>query len=245
MTKRNPKNKQLLSYLDSFLRKVRESGLAPSGIEQKERDAKFFREWLFFKGLSDIFPEQLEKKHLEEYKKHLKERGLKESTVKRYLKTVYDLLEYLEEIGAAPPLVRKEEETDIQKIVNYYFETKGFSLEEIKRNAKKKRIIYSRYTKPAKDLLDLTGSVKEAKRAINRVAEWAKSRDLDYAIETVFKKWPEIEKLEPKKKKIKPYFRGDPMVWSEAKKKWFVICSKTGDWLEFAGDKKDIYWQEE
>ncbi len=139
---------------------------------------------------------------------------------------------------------KKKEENDIQKIVNHYFYTRGFSLEEVKENAKKKKIIYSRYTKPAKDLLYLAGSVEKAKKAIDKVSQWAESRGLDYAIETVFKKWPEINKLKPKEKKIKPYFRGDPMIWSKTKEKWFVI-NKEGDWLEFAGDKKEIEWKEE
>ncbi len=139
---------------------------------------------------------------------------------------------------------RKEEENDIQKIVNHYFCSKGFSLEEIKENAKKRKIIYSRYTKPAKDLLYLAGSVKKAQNAIDKVAIWAKSRNLDYAIETVFKKWPELNKLKAKEKKLKPYFRDDPMIWSKNKQKWFVI-NKDGDWLEFAGKKEEIKWKEE
>jgi hypothetical protein len=44
----------------------------------------------------------------------------------------------------------------------------------------------------------LAGSVEKAKEAIAKVAEWAKSRNLDYAIETVFKKWLELDKLKPK-----------------------------------------------
>ena len=62
------------------------------------------------------------------------------------------------------------------------------NLSQLKRDAKKRKIIYSRFTKPAKQLLELAGSVQAAKKAISKVAEWAKSRDLDYAIETVFKK---------------------------------------------------------
>jgi hypothetical protein len=138
----------------------------------------------------------------------------------------------------------KDDENEIQSIVNHYFKTKGYSLEEIKESAKKKKIVYSRHTRPAKDLLELAGSVEKAKKAIDKVASWANSRNLDYAIETVFKKWPEINKLKPKEKKIKPYFRGDPMIWSENKKKWYVI-NKEGDWLEFAGDEKEIKWLEE
>lgn len=133
-------------------------------------------------------------------------------------------------------------ETDIQKIVNHYFHTKGLSLKQIKEDAKKKKIIYSRHTRSAKQLLELAGSVKKAKEAIDIVAGWAKSRKLDYAIETVFKKWLELDRLKPKEIIKKPYYKGDPMIWSQTKKKWFVI-DKDGDWLEFAGDEADIEWK--
>lgn len=134
------------------------------------------------------------------------------------------------------------EETTIQEIVNHYFYTKGLTLERIKDNAKKKKIIYSRFTRPAKQLLELAGSVKKAKAAINKVAEWAKSRNLDYAIETVFKKWLELDRLKPKEVVKKPYYQDDPIVWSEAKRKWYVI-DKAGSWLEFAGKESDIEWR--
>jgi hypothetical protein len=135
-----------------------------------------------------------------------------------------------------------QEETAIQKIVNHYFYSKGLSLEQIKKNSKKKKIIYSRFTRPAKQLLELAGSVKKAKKAISKVAEWAKSRNLDYAIETVFKKWLELDQLKPKEIVKKPFYQKNPMIWSETKKKWYVI-DETGEWLEFAGKEKEIQWQ--
>ncbi len=137
---------------------------------------------------------------------------------------------------------KEEKETAIQEIVNHYFYSKGLVLKEIKENAKKRKIIYSRFTRPAKQLLELAGSVKKAKRAIDIVAKWANSRNLDYAIETVFKKWLELDRLKPKEIVKKPYFRDDPMIWSETKRKWFVI-DKDGQWLEFAGDEKEIKWK--
>ncbi len=106
--------------------------------------------------------------------------GVGESIAKKieeYLKK--KKIKYFEEL---------KQETAIQQIITYYFKTKGLSLKEVKYSAKKKKIIYSRFTRPAKQLLELAGSVKKAKEAINIVAEWAKSRKLDYAIETVFKK---------------------------------------------------------
>jgi ribosomal protein S13 len=151
--------------------------------------------------------------------------------IEEYLKT--EKIKYLDEL---------KEKTKIQQIVTHYFETKGLSLEQIKRDAKKKKIIYSRYTKPAKQLLELAGSVEKAKEAIDKVAEWAKSRGLDYAIETVFKKWLELDRLKPKEIVKKPFYDGKPMVWSQTHKKWYVI-DDTGEWLEFAGDEKDIEWR--
>jgi hypothetical protein len=134
------------------------------------------------------------------------------------------------------------EETAIRQIVTFYFKTKGLSLGEIKRDAKKRKIVYSRFTKPAKQLLELAGSVKKAKQAIDKVAKWAKSRDLDYAIETVFKKWLEIDRLKPKEIVKKPFFQGKPMIWSQTRRKWYVI-SDDGEWLEFAAKESDIIWK--
>lgn len=135
-----------------------------------------------------------------------------------------------------------KEETAIQQIVAHFFKTKGVSLDELKRNAKKRKIVYSRFTKPAKQLLELAGSIEKAKEAISKVAEWANSRNLDYAIETVFKKWLELDRLKPKEVVKKPFFQGNPMVWSETKKKWYVI-DETSQWLEFAGKESEIEWK--
>ncbi len=132
--------------------------------------------------------------------------------------------------------------TNIQRIVNYYFYTKGLTFKEIKESAKKKKIIYSRHVRAAKQLLELAGSLKKAIAAINKVAEWAKSRNLDYTIETVFKKWLELDRLKPKEIVKKPYFQGNPMIWSETKRKWYVI-DETGNWLEFAGKEEEIEWR--
>jgi len=135
-----------------------------------------------------------------------------------------------------------KEETTIRQIVTHYFETKGVNLDQLKRDARKRKIVYSRFTKPAKQLLELTGSIEKAKKAIDKVAGWAKSRNLDYAIETVFKKWLELDNLKPKEVVKKPFFRNNPMVWSETKKKFYVI-DPYGEWLEFAGKENEIEWR--
>lgn len=137
---------------------------------------------------------------------------------------------------------KKERETEIQAVVNYYFYTKGLSLDEIKKNARKKKIVYSRFVRPAKQLLTLAGSLKKAEEAIKRVAEWAQSRGLDYAIETVFKKWLELDRLQPKEIVKKPFYDNQHMVWSESHKRWYVIGA-SGEWREFAGEETDIEWR--
>ena len=135
-----------------------------------------------------------------------------------------------------------KEETTLRQIITHYFETKGVNLEQLKRDARKRKIIYSRHTKPAKQLLELAGSLTKAKAAIDKVAQWASSRNLDYAIETVFKKWLELDRLKPKEIVKKPYFQGNPMIWSETKRRWFVI-DRGGTWLEFAGKESEIEWR--
>jgi DNA polymerase/3'-5' exonuclease PolX len=149
--------------------------------------------------------------------------------------------EYLDK-GKIKYFEELKKETAIQQVITHYFETKGVSLAELKRNAKKRKIVYSRFTRPAKELVELAGSVEKAEKAIDKVAEWANSRGLDYAIETVFKKWLELDKLKPKEIVKKPYFLGNPMVWSETKRKWYVI-DEGGNWLEFAGKKEEIEWR--
>ena len=138
--------------------------------------------------------------------------------------------------------MKEKKETDIQEVINHFFYTKGYTLEKIKEDAKKKKIIYSRFTRPAKELIELAESKEKAKEAITIISEWAKSRNLDYTIETVFKKWLELDKLKPKEIVKKPFYNDQAMVWSQMKKKWFVI-SDDGEWLEFAGDEKEINWK--
>lgn len=53
------------------------------------------------------------------------------------------------------------------------------------------------------------------------------------------RRWEDETKPGPRKPKA--FYRGDPMIWSEQKKKWFVI--KDGEWLEYAGTKDEIEWK--
>ena len=56
------------------------------------------------------------------------------------------------------------------------------------------------------------------------------------------KKWLEIDRLKPKEIVKKPYYHGDYMVWSDTKRKWYVV-TPDGDWLEFVGKEEDIEWK--
>jgi len=135
-----------------------------------------------------------------------------------------------------------QKETALRQIITHFFASKGLGLQELKQSAKQRKIIYSRYTKPAKDLLTLAGSLEKAKEAISKVADWANTRNLDYSIETIFKKWLELDRLKPKEIVKKPFYEGQQMVWSETKKKWFVI-NDSGEWLEYADKESKIEWR--
>ena len=172
-----------------------------------------------------------------------KEKGLKGLLVPRIIgeKNAKKIEEYILH-GKIKEYEELKEETAIRQVITFYFQSKGLSLQELKENAKKRKIIYSRFTKPSKQLLELAGSVEKAKEAIDKVAKWASTRKLDYAIETVFKKWLELDNVKPKEIVKKPFYRGDPMIYSTTKKKWFVI-SKYGEWLEFADKESKIEWK--
>jgi len=172
-----------------------------------------------------------------------KEKGLNGLLVPRTIgeKNAKKIEEYIKK-GRIKEYEELKEETAIRQIVTHFFKSKGLGLQELKKSAKIRKIIYSRFTKPAKQLLDLAGSIEKAKEAIDKVASWANSRKLDYTIETVFKKWLELDRLKPKEIVKKPFYRGDPMIFSQTKKKWFVI-SKFGEWLEFADKENTIEWK--
>lgn len=171
-----------------------------------------------------------------------KEKGPEGLLVPRIIgeKTVKKIEEFIKR-GKIKEYEDLKEETAIRQLITHFFLSKGVGLQELKNNAKKRKIVYSRFTKPAKQLLELSGSIEKAKQAIDTVAKWANTRKLDYAIETIFKKWLELDRLKPKEVVKKPFYRGDPMVWSEQKKKWFVI--KDNEWLEFCDKENTIEWK--
>ena len=79
-------------------------------------------------------------------------------------------------------------------VVDYYFELRGWA-NLPKEEYKKRDIIYGRFTRPAKQLLILCdGDLEKAKYLLDCLKRWAESKRLDWSIETVFKRWGEIEK---------------------------------------------------
>ncbi len=231
----NNQKKTIVEQISLYIKKLKSDNISEKTITQREAHLQLFFSWIKEKNLDKISFCDVKEREIDSFKEFLLAQNVPQKSINTHLKTITLLNNFFR---------KEEKESDVQQIVNHYFLTKGYSLEEIKENAKKRKIIYSRYTRPAKDLLSLAGNLENAKKAIDKVAAWANSRNLDYAIETVFKKWPEINKLKPKEKKLKPFYRGDPMVFSNSKKKWYVI-NQQGDWLEFADEEKKIEWKEE
>ena len=55
------------------------------------------------------------------------------------------------------------EKTALREIITTFFRSKGISLEKLKRDARKEKIVYARHAAPAKQLLELAGSAASAK----------------------------------------------------------------------------------
>ena len=121
--------------------------------------------------------------------------------------------------------------TDIQEVVNYFFELKGWSLEDIKAN----KIIYSRFVKPAKQLLEIC-NLEEAKEKLKIIKNWADSQDIDWGIETVFKRWHDLGIL-PQEKTKKTKIEGLPAYFRLGE--WYVI-QPNGEHKRWVGSKNKI-----
>ena len=121
---------------------------------------------------------------------------------------------------------------DKETIIDFFFQKKGWK--------EQPEPVKSRYKKPAKELLEMA-SLEEIKKKINIVSTWAESRDLNWTLSTVIKKWGEIDSLKEKKEKKKPYFRGEPM--TKKGDQWYVMPKDGGQWQEFAGKEENITWK--
>jgi len=126
----------------------------------------------------------------------------------------------------------------VHSLVNYFFELKGWA-DKDKSFYQKRKIIYSRFTRPAKELLNLCEQdLEEAKQCLKKIADWADSRELGWGIETTFKKWYELDLLKPKEKK--PYYENNRAFQMSGK--WWVLMPN-GEKKEFAGSEKDFIYK--
>ena len=106
----------------------------------------------------------------------------------------------------------------IKQIIEEYYLLKGWKYE----NTIPQQKLWRRNLRPAKELLELCEkNLDEAKYCLRKVGEWAKSKELDWSIETVFKKWYDIDSLKPKEKK--PYFEGKRIFQKVPNGKWWCI----------------------
>lgn len=124
----------------------------------------------------------------------------------------------------------------IDYIIRYFFNKKNW-----KPTKKEFRIVSKSYKNNADKILRLGKHSKKIKDKIDRVADWAESRNLDWSLGTVIKKWSEIDRLKPKEEKKKPYFRGERMY--KKGDTWFVIPNDGGQHKEFAGSEDMIEWK--
>lgn len=84
---------------------------------------------------------------------------------------------------------------NIELLVDYYFELKGWD-DQPKEFYRDNGISYPRHLKAAKNLLELCeGNLGASKDKLNLIKDWAEGNGLEWAIETIFKKWLELDKL--------------------------------------------------
>ena len=96
----------------------------------------------------------------------------------------------------------EKQPTQVQEVVNYFFEIKGWANKE-KSFYSKNKILYGRYTKPARELLILTDNdLTQIKKRIKMLAEWCEKNHLSWSLETVIKRWNDFKDVEDK---LEPY----------------------------------------
>jgi len=133
---------------------------------------------------------------------------------------------------------RKNKKPKVHQLVDYFFELKGWANKD-KDFYKKKKIIYGRFTSSSKQLLYLCDDdLHEAKSCLNKIKGWADTRSLGWSIETVFKKWYELDLLKPKEKK--PYWRGQRVFEINGKK---YVLTHNGEKLEYNGSQDELEWK--
>lgn len=122
--------------------------------------------------------------------------------------------------------VPKEEKPNIPAlVVSEFYRLKGW--DRLSAPAR----TFSSHLRAAKQLLEITGGFDGAAKKLQQVKSWAEARDLEWAIETIFKKWEELEKPVLEKAK-KPYIDGDRAY--EKNGDWYIINS-SGEHKKYIG----------
>ena len=81
----------------------------------------------------------------------------------------------------------------IQDVVDFFYSLKGWDGQD-KNFYKKNNIRYERYVSPAKDLLILCDNdVDKCKDYLQKIRNWAVSLSIDWSIETVARRWLDLE----------------------------------------------------
>ena len=124
-------------------------------------------------------------------------------------------------------------------LIKYFFELKGW---EYKEGDKQSQIVFRRYLKSAGDLLILCdNNLSEAKECLKKVSDLAKDRELEWSIETVFKKWYDIDLLKPKEKK--PHYDNCRIFQKVKDGRWFIIRGGEIKELGYEPREKEIVWK--
>jgi len=121
-----------------------------------------------------------------------------------------------------------------QLLVEYYFQLKGWQDKPVKeRNA-----VFPRFLKASKQILELT-DLEQAKAKLLRLKTWADNQELDWTLETLIKKWLEVDEL-PQEKVKRAFIEGD-----KAYKKgdeWWVILSN-GEHKKYIGSLSNLSYE--
>jgi len=84
----------------------------------------------------------------------------------------------------------------LHSIVKYFYCLKEWGGES-KDFYEEHKIVFKRFLRPARDLLELAkGDIELVKKKIRKIKEWAENRGLNWGLETVIKRWFEKEKEE-------------------------------------------------
>ena len=124
--------------------------------------------------------------------------------------------------------------TSVQELVEYFFQLKGW--------VDKSRPIFSRFVRPAKDLLELCDdSIVGAKEKLDLTKRWADSAQLDWSIETVFKKWNDLAYLPEAIEKNKKAYIGSDRAYQKDDD-WYVILPN-GEHKKWIGPLNEIHYE--